>query len=568
MKVSNIKMDIKSSWWILVSCVHFLASFFWSGLIFIDEDFGFDLIVMNDVVSKRMEHHIHVIVSKITAFLLILLIWKTIDLIVKKRIQVKEWVVFLLVFVFYSIIHAFYFPESFASFEYDNFMTYAYAIRNLPFYWHGALTSIYYSACLNVIPHPIIIQEFSIAFFSALVPFCLFRTKKTKLFVAILFLIPEAWSIITNPYRNNFYTILLLWTVLLVLYEKQQKRTLSIARAVVYVFLCSILAVWRTEGILFAIGLMVILLLVENRPTMKHMIGYIILFLAFSVLLNTPQKIGTDKYYGKDYVVLTSQGWLCTILSNPNANLSYEGAKEDLEAIQAIIPVDYLVRYSDEAFRVYNYEQGRSVTQSTADSDTQKEYMSATYRILFHNVSRFISNRLKIMLDSNDVGYQFPQYDYLGDEIVFPVTYTDEFSMLWQQGMEDLFGTYHLEDWRQNAFRINAYQQIRNVRNIWSDMFNVRYITFFGALLYVGYCILWLCIKPIRRKHNQVTWYLPFLVLIGIGEIALVTLGAPVGREAYYFPVYLFLLLVMSHIVEQIVSTEQMIPRKKERTNE
>lgn len=546
----------RPAWWQLGALVHFMATFFWDKLIFRTDTYGFGLEILDDTVTLETERLIHQLCARGLSLVLILGVWYLGCRLVRGDFLKKELLAFCGIFLGFSLLNLFFFPESFTLMEWDNVIAYSYSIRNIPFYWHNALTTIYYAACFYLFPLPLVVQELSIAAYSGLAVFCLFRLKRSRLFALFLLVMPEAWALATNPYRNDLYALVLLWTTVLILSLWERQTIPAPVCSAGLIFLLAILGVWRSEGILFSLVLLFLFLFLRRSSGLPRLLGWTVLWAALVAALGIPQKIGTQKYYGSDYTMVTTMSWLQPVLNQENPNLSYSGAEEDLAVIAAVTPLDWIREGGISGYRAYNVSQGRDINQSGADSHTREEYTPAAFRLILHNLPTFILDRLNLFLEANRFPSPLVLPQYTGEPNPFPENTYLEYTTLLDQGLEELYNGSNplVSRWYHSSFRSSVRQQLDALGETWQQLSGLINLRLFAYAFSLGYPLLWVIrqLKMLRQGRRVLArhWDTALLFLIGAGELGLVTLGAPEPREVYYYPVYFFLTLLMLRTLE------------------
>lgn len=530
--------------------IHFALTFVWSSLIFRTGKFDMSLIVLSQRFSDEAEKVIHTVYAKGLAFLMIMLFWWLLDRVRSGEILRKQLTVFLCTFGVLIFLIGMGFPENFYLGDGDNLLTFVHAIRNQPFYWHGALTSIYYAACFYVLPHPFAVQLATLLAVSAIVVLAWFRVKGLRPFLILALFLPETLTVCTSPYRNNLYTILLILMLLLVLWKRDSAGEISRTGKVVFLFLFAVLAVWRTEGVFFAIGLFLVLFVGTLKTNLKSFLKYTVLLIAFAMLLSAPQKIGNEKYHGKDYLIITTTEWLPACLNTKDANLSYEGAKEDLAAIDRVVPVEMIKAMASRAFHMNNVQSGRSVIQTACSPQEAQAYMKAVFRVVLHNIVPFIKGRFNLAMSSNGGEFFLGVGQYEGEPMPFDYSVYDQIDEWCELGKSELAQIGGCAAWEQNGIRRMGNRLIGYARAAWSDTLSLRFTLLAAACIYL---VLWVVRLFRTRALRQSGWQSALLACIGIGEIGIVVVGAPEIRTAYYFPTYYFLLALMCRIICPVV---------------
>lgn len=537
-KASRIK------WWMWAAFLHFICTFVWSRLVFRAGEFDMGLKILSTGISARQEALIHTVYARGLAFLLILLLWWMIGSLFAGGFTKREIATFFGTFFVLLFLVGIGFPQNFFQGEQDNLLTFAHAIRNQPFYWHGALTSIYYAACLYVLPHPFAIQTVTLLAVSVIVVLGLYRVKGAWCFVLLAVILPETMIVITFPYRNNLYAVLLVLTLLLVLQQKQRGRAPSPTGKMVFLFLFAVLAVWRTEGLFFALALFGVLFAGSFQTSLKEFGKATVVFLAMVVLLSAPQKPGNAKYHGKDYLILTTTEWLPACLNVANSNVSYEGAVEDLQAIDRVVPVEMIRALGSRAFHKNNFESGRSVIQTACTESEAAAYMKASFRIVLHNLVPFIKGRWNLAMAANGGRLFLGVGEYMGE----PVSFDDgviygPIRDQWAICEEEMYQMGFCQQWQQWNLRIRLNEVLAKGRELFGDGLNLRFLLLGAACVAL---VVWFCRLCRTRKLQTSDWQTALLLCVAIAELGIVTVGAPEPRAAYYYPVYYFLLAVMS----------------------
>lgn len=550
MSVKERRKQRKFKWWMGAAAIHFALTFVWSSLIFRSGRFDMGLQVLSQRFSDEAERMIHTFYAKALALLLILLFWWLADKVKNGGLPRRQLVAFFGTLGVLTFLIGMGFPENFYLGDSDNLLTFAHAIRNQPFYWHGALTSIYYAACYYVFPHPFAVQFITLMAVSGIVVLGWFRVKGMRPFLILSLFLPETLTVCTSPYRNNLYTILLVLTLLLVLQQRKREGQLSSAGKLAFLFLLAILAVWRTEGIFFSIGLFLVLFAGTLKTHLKDFVKYSVVLIVLAMLLSAPQKIGNEKYHGKDYLIITTAEWLPACLNSKGADLTYDGAAEDLAAIDRVVPVEMIKAMSSRAFHMNNVASGRSVIQTACSPEEAQAYMKAAFRVVLHNMVPFLKGRFNLAMSSNGGEFFLGVGQYEGDPLPFDYSIYDQIEEWCERGKSELLQSGNCSSWEQNGLRRTVNRLIGYGRAAWSDTLSIRFTLLAAACIYLVIWVVKLCRS---RAFGRSDWQTALLVCIGIGEIGIVMIGAPEIRTAYYFPTYYFLLALLCHIFWPVV---------------
>lgn len=391
----------------ILPVIHFLLSFLYERSIFLfdaDQDFLLS-IPRNYIISDSAERILGYVISKLFAAAMIFFLWNLLFWIIGNWRMKKNLRFFVIFFVICLAGILLLWPDTFTA-STDNYITYSYAIRFWPEYWHSAYTSCIYAAMLMVVPSPLFITMFQLIFGVFVLGYLYNRMAdspvlkgKGRYCVFLVFLMPGVYTLFTDAYRTEVYALLCMFVVAMTamdIVERKERGTWSL---ICNILLCGLISVWRTEGIILGFLLFIVqLIFIYQYKPVKSIFLFLCLVAAFGMFL-LPQKLGDIKYYGKDYSFINSFPVLKNILSSHDAMLSYEGADEDFDALEAVVPVEILRYYGMDGYRRYNYANGREdINQSLADDETASAYMSAYYRMVSHNLTIYAKTQIFMLL--------------------------------------------------------------------------------------------------------------------------------------------------------------------------
>lgn len=280
----------------------------------------------------------------------------------------------------------------------DNYITYFFARRFWPEYWHSAYTGFLYAAMLMVVPNPVSISVCQFIFCTFVLGYLYNRIVdspvlqgKGKYCVFLILLMPKTFTLLTDAYRTELYALLCMFTVSMTVMDIVDQKKRGNFSLVCNMVLCGFISVWRTEGFILGFLLFLVqLLLIYKYKLRQSILLFLGLLLIFGVFF-LPQKLGDIKYYGKDYSFVNSFDKLKNILCSPDADLSYDGVEDDIDALEAVTPVELIRYYGLDGYRRYNYANGRDdINQSLADGATASAYMKAYYRLIIHNLPIYV----------------------------------------------------------------------------------------------------------------------------------------------------------------------------------
>lgn len=525
--------------------IHFLLSFFYERRILIFE-LDRDVILSipkNDVISDAGERVMGYVLSKLFAFVMIFFLWSLIFWIAGEWKKRKNLRFFLLFFLAGCAGLILLWPETFIA-SGDNFITYSYAIRFWPEYWHSAYTGCIYAAMLMVVPTPVFISIFQWLFATFMLGYLYNRILDSPVLkgrgrfgVFLIFLMPGVYTLFTNPYRTELYALLCVFLVSMTAMDVVDHRQKGGRGLLLNLLLCSFISVWRTEGIILGVLLFVlqIVLLYRFRPRRALLCCLCMLFV--TGVFAVPQKLGDIKYYGKDYSFINSFPTLKNILALPDADLSYEGAEEDLAAIEKVTPVEILRYYGMDGYRRYNYANGRGdINQSLADDETAAAYMSAYYRIVAHNLPIYARTQISMLLSA--IMVKNGQYVVPYDSV--PLHDLDAWILeSWNTGAEDFYAVRGTSQWRDMALH-KIFCKITFA--LGDRIAGILRKTHFYSLvlvcipLYEVYLFLAETVRFIKKKRSLTG--LAGTAFILLGQVAAIVLVMPAGMLVYLHTYY------------------------------
>ena len=551
------KTVVGKYWWMIVALVHFIASFIYTRTVFIKDYTGLDLTVLDDSITSDHEHLLSVITARIIAFALMCAFWYFIKLLCDKHFS-KQFVIAFAIILVYGVIQVSVgYPQMIWE-QGDSLITYHFAVRNMPFYWHSAWTSSVMAAELMVLPHPIaILMVQMIAFagtlayiFDSLGQLC--TRSWVKWLTIILLLYPDTIRVMMSPYRNSTYTVLALWLVAYILFNiLRNNLRFSVAGGFCFVFLLAFLAVWRSEGIVLAVGLFLVIFGVAGRKDIKTFFVWCLMFICAFKLISYPQNLGNDKYYKNDYLIINTTPTLKTIFNDVDANLSYEGADEDVAAIDAICEHEYLAAEGMMGYRTSNYLRGNNMNQTCASDEERSAYMKAFANLVLHNPMDYIKTQANYYLFAMGVHMSFPIDEYTGDGVELCAEAYDNYFTLAENSKAALYSWGNTQKFVDSSFRAG----LEVIVNTVNELVNKIWIKTHLYVLVKVFTFIYLIVNAIRmfvswiRMKRSVDLILAGVTIVLFGAMVMIALLAPGGGPEYYYPIlYLMYLLVFVEV--------------------
>lgn len=185
----------------------------------------------------------------------------------------------------------------------------------------------------------------------------------------------------------------------------------------------SIVATWRTEGIVFLFFFPIIVYYIyfyKNKQYKynRRKVPVAILSIFFMIaLFALPGWYGKEKYQDYDYFIINTPGHLATIYAADKVNVAYDEYDEDFRIVNSVIPFEYIKKYGGNASLNYNFDCNRLSRQCSV-GNMGKAYCVSAYRFIFNNWSIFVKYQLNQYLSSIYLPemFQVPKYsaeDYL-----------------------------------------------------------------------------------------------------------------------------------------------------------
>lgn len=538
----------------LLPIIHFLLSFLYERVIFLfqaDSEFILS-IPRNTIISDSAERILGYGISKLFAGVMIFFLWQLFFWMIENW-RIKKNIRFFLIFFAICLTGILLLWPNPFTISADNYITYSYAIRFFPEYWHNAYSSCLYAAMLMVVPHPVFITVFQLIFAFFVMGYLYNRIAdspvlqgKGKYGVFLIFLMPGVYTLFTNSYRTEQYALLCMFVVAKTAMDLVDQKKRGTSDLICNILLCGFISVWRTEGIILGFLLFILQLVYIYRfKPAKSIISFLCMMLAFGMFL-TPQKLGDIKYYGKDYSFINSFPVLKNILCS---GLSYEGVEQDLNALGAVVPWDAIRYYGMDGYRRYNYANGRrDINQSLASDETASAYMKAYYRIVLHKLPVYAKTQLFMLLRT--VYLTENEYvlgcDRPPEPDLPPWTLES-----WETGRRDFESVKSVRAWMDTGihqrFSNLALKAIGKVESI------LRKIYFYSAILiliplFEIFLFFREGMRLIKRKKNM--FGLSGMAFLLLGQAAAIALVMPAGVlvyfHAYYYCSFILCLIYVS----------------------
>ncbi len=550
--IKMINKLIKEKSPIVIPLIHFILSFAYERaiLIFDKGDFSVISTVKANIISDIGERIIGYVLSKVFAGIIIFLFWKLIFYIIKNIRNNVPLISFCGIFAVFTPVVFHLFPDSFMR-SVDNLITYSYAIRFFPEYWHNAYTSIIYCACLMVFPHPFSIALIQWMFFLFLMGYIFIKSQKIipgkralHILITLFFLIPGTFTLITNPYRTELYALVSIFYVAYIIFTVLDKDKPDTKKTVMFILLGAFLGVWRTEGIVLAV-FGTAAYFVAIRAGIKRAAIFIIGFILSFIVISIPQKLGDSKYYpSNDYMMVNSFESLRNILLRPDADTSYAGADKDLKRIDSVVPTELIKAYALDGYRRYNFKNGHTdINQSMATKEEGKEYLKGYLNLLSHNPVIYLKTQGKMLGMVLDVIPVEEFADY--SDGMLSEEYPPWNLPAWMDGFSDYLFLYPGMDGIFYSQRRAAFsERVYSLYDRACDAAEKRHIST-AIYLMVSGALVFICLREFiaairgkKEKDKDVAKHIALFILSGglLLQAIAVILVMPAGLSAYFHP--------------------------------
>lgn len=428
-------------WRIIIPFLHFVSSFFYDRTVFVFElDKAIAPIAMNGIISDRSERIFGYLMTKLLGALFIYIVWFIVWFIIDNR---RKWTVW--VFVVLGLIPAsltLYLYPYFIDISPDTYMTYTYAVRFLPDYWHSAYSGIVFSAFLTVIPSPAFMSVIQTILATAAIGYLFHRITESEVLkgkgrwlIVLFFLIYDSFDLFASMHRMSHYSILCIFFLSILIMDIIDKKKRMTAELILMVIMAGFVSVWRTEGIIIGVISILVSIIWNYGKSIKEKAGLLVLYFAVTVIIMIPQKLGDMKYYGSDYRFMNSFNTITNILNDTGHNLGYDGIEEDLDAIDRIVPIPLVAEYGTDGYRRYNYAREHyDINQSLAGKAEQEAFSKAYYNLVLHNVPIY----LKTQVTNFASAAGFVKHPYVAEFTGEHMEYPGWELCYWDYGKEDI----------------------------------------------------------------------------------------------------------------------------------
>lgn len=536
----NKSVQIENKWFFPI--FHFIASFLFERITLIPSRASevFFSVPLSDRFSVKFEQVMTYSISKVLAAVIIFFLWKLVFWFLDKESDKETRIVFGILLVISVAATILLWPGVFEAGG-DNCIPFSYAIRLMPEYWHGIYLSCLYTASMMVFPHAIAINVLQTILFVAVLGYIYNRIKESealqnvkwvRFLVLPMIIFADSFTVATNPERAEYNASLTLLFVSIILFDILENKKRSKVELGALLLFAAFLSVFRSEGIIVSILGFIALLVFVYKPNIKEAAVFIVALLVVHLVLSLPAKVGNEKYYGSDYSIINSFNSLHNILCAENSNLSYDGAEDDLAAIEVVTPVEVIKEFSGEGYRRLNFSKGYAdINQSRAGEEASEAFLAAYKNLVIHNLPIYIKTQWHMFLGAIEVKDAAYVEEYNGegtDLSMFDRT-------LWSVGDADLQVIPGRYTWERIDAKNSLAAMITIPRLKYIDFLKdsgIYTVLFVLELVASVVIIISGIIKCFKKKFNEAGPAVIALILDGY--LLAMSLLMPVGANMYY----------------------------------
>ncbi|MBR5896247.1 MAG: hypothetical protein IKZ39_01365, partial [Lachnospiraceae bacterium] len=362
----------------------------------------------------------------------------------------------------------------------------------------------------------------------------------------LVLLLPAALYIASNGHRMYQFTILVILYTAVISMDIYEQRERSAAEYAKIALLGAFISVFRSEGIIIGALFFGIYLLFGAKRSLKNTIIRVAVFAALFFVLSFPGKVGEKKYYGKDYSMINTFDVIRNILNDESCNTSYNGAADDLAAIEAVSPIAIIQSGGTDGYRRFNYniKGHKDINQSGEDAKAGEAFMKAYRHLVFHNLGLYARSQLNSVMVAIGVGPVFEMSEYKGEGYSLDNWYYCG----WDNGIDDFYAGSFTDGWFKNEFRKGIADSVMNLRDrIYSFLKNRKlYVTGVALMLIMCAVLLIRGVAAFFKKKDAVKLAVGFMFLTGALSFLAVCVVMPTSATIYFIgSLYCLLTLIL-----------------------
>lgn len=541
---------------LLLAALHILGSVFYEPILF-------GSAAKDALLSGSIGILATLIASKTIGALLIWLFWRSIVRLFCGGFAKTAVVSFFGLFLVSLVVLALLYPQNYA-YEPDSLLIYREALLYDPAYWHHYLTGSFFAGCYMLLPHPVTLMLVQSALFCALIA-SVFSNLAARFGISrawpafLLLLVPVSFYVQYSPYRNCLYTILCMFACAELLFLWLDGKIPPLWRMIRLALAFSLIAVWRSEGMLLFV-LLPLGLWLACKTNLKNILLLTVASAIFAVLLTLPQSIGMKQAGNSgNYKIISTMNVLQDIYNADDFSLDYEQGEADAAVIERFVPRAYLAEYGLAGYRAYNAANGRGINDCGKTDAEIDAFLSAYLRITLHNIPAMIRSQGNRCLDALKFPKMFSVDEYSGVHNELPESTRVSTASNIQADTTAYLTSGAFWRAKQDTRAIQTEQTLRDNLGNWLYLYDAKTrrvsIVVRALLPFAALAAVWISGK--RRK----SLFPAILLLVLAAEFGAVALMAPEGRTAYYYPVLFCAYLVVIILAPVCLRKRETAPK-------
>lgn len=424
--------------------------------------------------------------------------------------------------------------------------------------WQHFLSGLFQILCLQTIPIPSGVAIVQIIIASLIVGYCITnisilygKSKKQVIVIQIILglitLLPPLILYILSGFRMGIYSYLelLLITKMIILYK--DKKEITFKESFKISLLTIIISVWRTEALYYPLFILVLFFILGKQVVRKK--SAIIAFIMIMVANIYIGKVNNLMIGNNNYSLTATMETVTSIIK-----ISDESDKKELEAINNIIDVNYILENPEKTGELYYWTNG------LVRNYTEEQY------------SNYLKAYLKLAIKYPDVTFKSLWNIFMraGSGFGEDGKQTTK-NMVAHTGGEtlDLFNLTKITGTRWNAISVadsrvkraineNLRENVILFLNGTDSNGNLTIVHNIFWNLFIPFSLILIClIYKIIKKD----WFMVFSILTVVVRIPIVFVTAPAEYFMYYLSAYL-----CAYIISAIIIIETIIQIKYKKT--
>lgn len=486
-------------------------------------------------ISKK--HFVIECIFAISMFLFLNFVINFIDKLLHKDKNYKIWLInfgiYLIIMVAFLLIM---WPGHWVWDEMNIFESVVKSEMNI---WQSYITVIYMTLCLMLIPLPVGILIIQIILISAIVSYIstkIYIRYNKKIVNVILYILMLTPAIIINnlyPLRLTMYSYIMILFFSILIFDKMEKNKLTPNRLLKLYILISLLILWRSEGIIFAIFAPLLMFLVYNQKGINILKTLLLIVINGIIIVSYNNAInGLD-----GWIEESNNRYGLTIYINPLSemlqyDLKGKNIEKNLQDIDKVLNLDILKKYPS-----YIEIQSYWSEPENLIREDYKEHMSAFKKsyieIVINNMDIFLSARMKTFLATSCM-YEGHSGNMDSRFLAFYMKNGYK-----EQVVEKFVNNYKLTKPINSSLKVNVENALLG-RNVNDKSYNTAFgLIFWNVIPSILVIVVCGIISLIKKNWEYLLICISLISCVGI-----IFLTAPANYFMYYLPVYISAIII------------------------